>query len=140
MTLSTRFGRRAAACLWALVVLSLLGVVSATIAWNWLAARRTLSARHHALQTTWLARAGGELSAVRILADGDGYIGETVSPIPDSQVKIEVRKEPDRSGVYRILCLATYPVGDSRAVTKAMVWTATLSADPAAVRLEVVPE
>lgn len=140
MTTTSRRGRRAAACIWALVVMSLLGAVSATIAWHWLAARRTLAARHHALQAVWLARAGGELAAARLVADGDGYTGETVSPIPESEVTIEVRKESDRSDAFRIRCVATYPAGDSRAVCKAIGWTATRTSDPTAIRLEVVPE
>lgn len=132
--------RSGAAALWALVVLSLLGAVSATIAWHWLAGRRTLAARHHALQAVWLARSGGELAAARLMTDADKYTGESVALIPDSEVIIEVRKEPDRPGVYRVRCVATVPVGDARAVSKAIAWTATRTADPPAVRLEVVPD
>lgn len=138
MTATNR--RTGAAAMWALVVLSLLGAVSATIAWNWLTARRTLAARHHALQAVWLARSGGELAAAGLLADADKYTGETVAPIPESKLVIEVRKEPDRPDVYRIRCVATVPAGDARAVSKTIVWTATLTANPPAIRLEVVPD
>ena len=130
--------RAGIAVLWALVVLSVLGVMSASVAWHFVAVRRTLEGRQNRLQTLWLARSGAELAAARLLADPDGYTGEAVEPIPDGQVRITVAKDPAQPGTYRIRCEAHYPAGDTRAAGLTLTWTATRPADPAGVRLELI--
>src|SRR5205823_10754718 len=108
--------RSGIAVLWALVVLSVLGVMGASVAWHFVAVRRTLAGRQHRIQALWLARSGAELAAARLLADPDGYTGEAVEPIPDGQVRITVAKDPARPNGYRIRCEAHYPAGDARPI------------------------
>jgi type II secretory pathway pseudopilin PulG len=130
--------RSGIAILWALVVLSVLGVMSASVAWHFVAVRRTLEGRQNRIQALWLARSGAELAAARLLADPDGYAGEVVEPIPEGQVRITVEKDPDRPNTYRIRCEAHYPAGDLRPVGLTLTWSATRQTDPAGVRLELV--
>ncbi|MFO0808441.1 MAG: hypothetical protein U0746_07445 [Gemmataceae bacterium] len=126
--------RSGAVALWALVVLSLLGAVSATTAWHWVATRRTLDKRCYELQANWLARAGGELAVARLLAGADSYTGETIAIIPESELRIAVRKDGDK---YRVRCEVRYPLDYPRPITKALTWTAIRRSDPSSVTLEL---
>jgi hypothetical protein len=129
--------RSGIAILWALVVLAVLGVTSATAAWQIGAARRALEWRHHRLQAQWLARAGCELAAARLLADPAGYAGESVEPITDGQVHIVVEKDPAKPDTYRVRCEATYPVGDRAAASRAVTRSMTRRTDGGTTRIEV---
>lgn len=86
--------RPGVAAVWMLVVLAILSAVVMTTTWQHLAARRTLDQRFKQLQADWLARAGVELAAERLLTKPGDYSGETVAPLPGSQVRITVRSEP----------------------------------------------
>jgi hypothetical protein len=133
-----RAPRSGIAVLWALVVLSVLGVTSATAAWHFVAARRVLDGRLNKVQALWLARSGAELAAARLLAHPDDYTGEVVEPIPESHVRIAVEKAPGRPDAYVIRCEARYPTTGPTSVGLALAWTATRRSDPAAVRLELL--
>lgn len=85
--------RRGVAAVWMLVVLAVLSAALAATAWQHVASRQLLDRRHHQLQAAWLARAGVELAAARLLADPDAYAGEAIAVIPASQVRITVRDE-----------------------------------------------
>src|SRR5205823_6183126 len=112
---STRVIRRpGAALLWALVVLSVLGVTSAVAVREFGLARRQLAMRDQRLQAEWLARSGAELAAARLLED-ESYTGETVEPIPNGPVRIAVETDAAKPGSYRILCEVHYPADDYRA-------------------------
>jgi hypothetical protein len=132
-----RPSRSGVAILWALVVFAVLGVTSATAAWQFGAARRELARRSNRLQTVWLARAGCELAAARLLADPAGYTGETVAPIPDAEVKITVEKDAAKPDTYRVRCEASYPVGERGTVSRVVTRTATRRTDGGKTRLEM---
>src|SRR5215212_5186987 len=97
--------RSGAAIMWALVVLAVLAVTTATAAWQFGAARRGLAWRHDRLQAEWLARSGCELAAARLLAGPADYTGETVEPIPDAKVVIVVEKDA-KPDTFRVRCEA----------------------------------
>jgi hypothetical protein len=126
--------------MWVLVILTVLAATSATAAWQFTTGRRTLERRQNRIQAIWLARAGGELAAARLLAEPDGYTGETVTPIAESRIHITVEKDAARANTYKIRCETRYPEDGPGSVSIALSWTATRQADPPAVRLEVVDE
>jgi hypothetical protein len=130
--------RAGIAVIWVLVIFTVLAATSAAAAWQFTTGRRTLERRQHRVQVLWLARAGGELAAARLLSEPDGYTGETVAPIAESKVRITVEKDPARADTYKVRCDAQYPEDGPGSVSIALSWTATRKADPAAVRLEVV--
>src|SRR3712207_7958798 len=49
--------------------------------------------------------------------------GETVSPVPRSEVRVVVEKDPGRPDVYRVRCEARYGVGDRETAARAVVRT-----------------
>jgi len=126
--------------MWVLVILSVLAVTSASAAWQFTTGRRTLERRQNRIQALWLARSGGELAAARLLAEPDGYTGETITPIAESKVRITVEKDAARANSYKIRCDARYPEDGPGAVNVAVSWIAMQRKDPPAVRLEVVDE
>jgi hypothetical protein len=120
MTLPRRNDQRrtGAALMWVLVILAVLSVTSATAVWQIGAARRGLALRHNRLQAVWLARSGCELAAARLLADPEGYTGESIETIADAKVKIAVERDASRPDAYRVRCEARYPVGDRSEVSR----------------------
>src|SRR4051794_32206460 len=119
MTMGSRSSARSgAALLWALVILAVLAVTSATSAWQFGAPRRTLAIRQNRLQTVWLARSGCELAAARLAADPTVYTGETVAPIEDAEVKITIEKDAEKPETFRVRCEANYPVDQRGTVSR----------------------
>ena len=101
--------RRGMAAVWALMVVSVVSALTVAAAARMMAARRHVDAHRNRAQAEWLARAGCELAVGRLLTAPDGYTGETVAPVADSEVKIVVRPDPAAKGVYRIECEARFP-------------------------------
>lgn len=133
-----RSRRTGIAVLWALVVLSVLSATSATAAWQFTTARRRLEARQYRMQVQWLARAGAEVAAARLLADPADYAGEALELLPDSQVRISVTKDAARPDAYRIECEARYPVSGPGASTHYLTRSATRKTEGTKVRIELV--
>jgi type II secretory pathway pseudopilin PulG len=131
-----RIHRSGAALLWALVVLSVLGVTSAVAVREFATARQTLVMRQNRIQAEWLARAGAEMAVARLFANGD-YAGETVEPIASAAVHITVEKDATKPSVYRIGSEVTFPVGDYRAVHFTLHRTATRRAEGGKVTVEL---
>ena len=133
-------GRRRAgvALLWAMIVLGVLGIMSAAAAWQFVSARRVLERRQNKVQALWLARSGGELAAARLLADPNGYAGEEVEPVPEGRVKITVQKDAAKPEAYQIRCEAQFPASGPGSIGAALTWTATRRTGPDGVRLELV--
>src|SRR5437879_6089497 len=90
---SGRGTRRAVAALWMLVVLAVLTTVLATTTWQHLTARRLLDQRHKQLQAAWLARAGVELAAARLLSNPAEYTEDVATLLPGAQVHVTVQRE-----------------------------------------------
>src|SRR5947209_6972757 len=113
-----RPGRRGVAAVWALVILIVLTALMANITWLHLAGRRVLDQRHRQLQAEWLARAGLELAAARLLANPAGYSGETVTLLPASEVRILVQPEAGSRDRFQVTSTATYPTDDKHPVSR----------------------
>jgi hypothetical protein len=132
--------RSGIAVIWVLIIFTVLAATSAAAAWQFSTCRRMLERRQNRVQVLWLARSGAELAAARLLAEPDGYTGETVAPIAESRVRITVEKDAARANTYKVRCEAQYPEDGPGKVNVALSWTATRQTAPAAVRLEMVDE
>jgi hypothetical protein len=93
----------------AVVALAVVATVTAAVTWQVLAGRRLVERRQHQLQADWLARAGVELAADRLLRDPAGYRGESVELAPGAVVRVEVRPDPADAGVFRVTAEARFP-------------------------------
>jgi hypothetical protein len=135
----SRRRRRGTAAIWVLVVLAFVSTMSLTAVGRFGNARRALDAYTHRAQAEWLARSGVELAAARLLADPDGYSGETVKPLPRSEVRIVVRKDPAERNVYRVECEARYPTDVTRVVVRVVNRSLKRVDGPKGTRIEFVP-
>jgi type II secretory pathway pseudopilin PulG len=124
--------------LWAIIVLGIVGSLSALVAVQGLALRRINDQRQEQLQTLWLARSGLELAAQRLLTKPAGYEGETLELIPRSQVRIQVTPVKDRAGVYRVSCEAQYPTDRKQATRLTEERTYQRSGDKEQAQISVV--
>jgi hypothetical protein len=106
--------------------------------WQSLAGRRLLDRRQNEIQAVWLARAGMELAAARLLTDPAGYTGESVELVPRSQIKIEVRSEPDAPNTYVVISEARYPTNLPRPVMRSLTSRFRRIVDKDRTRLEMV--
>ena len=107
--ISTPQSKQGVALMAVVITLVIVALMMTAIAWQIIANRRMLDHREYELQAAWLARAGGERAAARLLVSPDGFVEEATELLPASSVRIEVKPEPDAPGVYRITCEARYP-------------------------------
>ena len=87
---STR--RQGVALVMALVVMAILAVILTVVTRQIVSQRHTLHHRHRQLQAEWLARAGVELAAARLLEDPTAFAQENHDLLPDAMVRIVVEK------------------------------------------------
>jgi hypothetical protein len=128
--------RRGVAIMWALVILTVLTLVSATAVWQMSAGRRAIDHRQSLIQALWLARSGAELAADRLLADAN-YVGETSAIAPETELRIVVTQDGDAKESYRIRCEARVPASGPGSTAKVLSWKATRHGEPVRVRLEI---
>jgi hypothetical protein len=88
----SRAGRKGIAIVMALVLIATLAVIFSVVATQIVAQRQVLRQRHRQLQADWLARAGVELAAARLLAGAAAFSEEKQDLLPDSKVRISVDK------------------------------------------------
>ncbi len=77
------------------------------------------------------------MAAARLLAD-PGYTGETLEPIPNSSLTIEVMKDPEAPFEYLVRCEARYPADRVTVVVRQATRRFHRVADADKVRLETV--
>ena len=106
--------RRALSMIWALTVLSVVTLLTATLARQMLLDRRAIKLNSDQAQRVWLARAGIEIAAERLLHEPASYTGETVELVPRSQVRIEIKSE--KENMVLVISAAHYPTDDRDAV------------------------
>jgi len=124
--------------MWALAVIATVTTISAAGVVQFAAARRQTDIHRNRIEADWLARAGCELAAGRLLANPGGYAGETVTPIPASKVKITVRQDEKQMNVYRIESEARFPDNERDVVVHTERRTLKRVEGPQGVRLESV--
>jgi hypothetical protein len=76
----------------ALVVMASLAVILSVTAMQCFAARQMLDLRHRQLQADWLARAGVELAAARLLGSSGTFTEDKLDLLPDAKVHIAVEQ------------------------------------------------
>jgi hypothetical protein len=86
----------------------------------------------------WLARAGVERAAARLLAEPDKYAGEEVKLIEDGTVKVTVERDVKMPKVAHVTCEVRYPDADPARVTNTL--KRRVSLDGKTIRLEMVAE
>jgi hypothetical protein len=124
--------------MWVLVVLAVLTIVIGLVTWQSVTGLRQTDKRHYQIQARWLARAGVERAAARLLASPTGYSGETVALLPGSQVRIAVTKDKDRPDTFLVTCEARYPADGREQVVRSQSRRFRRAVDKDQVRLEVV--
>jgi hypothetical protein len=132
--------RRGAALMIAVVTLAVVAVLTTAVVAQLVAGRRLLDRRPHRLQAEWLARAGVELAVARLLADPADYRGETVEPVPGSDVRIKVRPDPAAPDLFRVTSEARYPEEGPGAVRRSVTCTLRRTRRGNEVGVERVPE
>ena len=130
--------RRGIAAVWALVVLAVLTVVIGIIASQGVAGLRRADHRHAQLQALWLARAGVERAAARLLDDPAGYTGETMTLIPRSEVRIVVRPDSEQEQTFLVTSEARYPTDERESVLQKQSRRLRRVVEKNQVRLEAV--
>jgi len=108
-------GRRGVALMAAVVTLAIIALMMSAIAWQIVASNRVLQHRTSELQAGWLARAGIEHAAAKLLKQSNGYRGETLELLTRSQVTIVIEDVAEIPGAVRVTVEARYPT-DSVAV------------------------
>jgi hypothetical protein len=107
--INSSIGRRTrpgVACILAIAILAVLAVIMGTVFAQGLRGRRIEDRRSEQLQTLWLARSGVEVGAARLVRE-PLYTGETITPVPGSQVTIKIEH---RSKQYIVASEARYAV------------------------------
>lgn len=131
--------RSGAAAVWALVVLTLVSGFAVVAATRAAQTRKKVDHEHALAQATWLARSGIELAIDRLLANPDGYSGETVSPVKGGEVQIAVRKHPEKADHYEIESKGRFGSG-ADGVLQTGRRTVKLQKQAGGSRAEVVPD
>ena len=131
--------RRGIALVMALVALAVLFVIMAVVAWQGIAGRRLLERREEQLQCRYLAEAGLELAAARLLTNPAGYKGESVQVIPRSQVHIEVQAIGQAADWFEVSSEAYFPTDAPRPTVRMLTRRFHPTLDKNRKRLEVLP-
>src|SRR5581483_10107367 len=93
------------------IVLAVVAILIGSITAQLMLSRTLLERRENQLQSQWLARAGLEVAAAKLLAGAGDYRGEKLALIPAGTVRIEVRRDQD---TYRVTSEASYPAEGTR--------------------------
>lgn len=94
--------RRGLAVVFALIVLSIVGLMMTFIAKQAAAVRRLQDGRLARLQATWLARAGAETALARLVQQPGEFSEELTDVMPGGRVTIRVTAEPGKPDTFRI--------------------------------------
>jgi hypothetical protein len=103
--------RTGAAAMWTMLVIAVVTVMMAATFAQFTSARRQVDAYQQRIQCEWLARTGYEIAVAKVLTDPNGYVGETLTPIANGEIKIVVRRDPENRDVYHVTSEASYPLG-----------------------------
>ncbi len=132
--------RQGSALLVAVAALLIVAVATASVARQCVVGRRLVERRQQHLQAEWLARAGVELAADRLLADPTTYRGETLELIPGGRVRVEVRADPKAADVFRVSSEARYPDDEADGTRCSATRSFRRTRRDGQVRLEVIAE
>jgi hypothetical protein len=120
------------------VVLTVLSVVVATVTTEVIANRRVLDRRESQVRNVWLARAGIELAAERLLASATDYKGESKEIIPDSRVSFEIAAVKGAPNTFLVSSEAHSPLSATLSQKYSLTRTFRRTVDKEGVRLVAV--
>jgi type II secretory pathway component PulK len=104
--------RPGVALIMVIVCLAFLAIMIAAVVRHGLDQKRYLDQRTRRAQAYWLAQAGIEHAAARLLSGGKSYTGEVLQILPQSEVRIRVESRQDRPDTFQMTSEATYPKGE----------------------------
>jgi type II secretory pathway pseudopilin PulG len=96
-----------------LVALAIVAILLGSITFQIVINRKALARHENRLQALWLARAGLDIAAAKLLAAD--YRGETIELIPAGTVRIDVRQEKEN---FHVSSEATYPANSAEPVVR----------------------
>jgi type II secretory pathway component PulK len=129
--------RKGIALLMALVAMALVTIVMTVLVAQIVAQRRLVQQRQRQLQAEWLARAGVELAAARLIETPTAFTDDKQELLPDTKLKITVAKSA--GDVFTVAVEATVGLQDGPAVLREASTRFRRSGKEGAVRLEAVP-
>lgn len=139
MSASWRSPRVGLATVWVLVVMSVLTILSAGLTRQFVLARRLARDDVNQAQALWLARSGLDVAAARLLAAED-YQGETLHPLPETELVITVAKDADTAGRYHVTSQARLPGTGQLTASRTLEGTFQRREAEGATRLERLAE
>jgi hypothetical protein len=132
-----RFTRRGAALLAVLVAISAIIIILSVTGAQVIAQRKLLHARQHKLQADWLARAGVECAAERLLQKPDAFKEERSDLVPQGIVNITVEK--DAQGHFVVTSDASVGAKEMQPIGRTERVRFRRTEKDGVVRLEAVP-
>lgn len=108
--------RNGVALITVLVILAVLAIVLAVISAQIFAQHNLLRTRERQLQAQWLARAGVEWAAARLLDDPREFQAELTDLAPGGVVKVDVKKTG--AGVFTVSADAAVALPDEKPVLR----------------------
>ena len=132
-----RRGRRGAALIMALVALACVTIVLSTITAQVVSQRLTVRRQERQRQAEWLARAGVELAAARLLDSPAPFVDDKQELIGDSKLRIAVEKADKDS--FAVKVEAQVGLAEGRTVVREASARFRRTDKGGAVRLETIP-
>jgi hypothetical protein len=131
-------GRRGVAILWVLFVLALFSAVIGLSLKDFYANRTVLQQRQKRLQADWLARAGIEVGAARLLESDKPYQADLTDLLSGSRVHVSVELHPGSKSDYILSSEAVYPTSDPHPVRRSISRQLRRLVEKGSVRLEPI--
>jgi hypothetical protein len=130
--------RKGLALVTALVVMAALAVILAVVGAQIVAQRQTVNQRHRQLEAQWLARAGVELAAARLLEKPDAFTKENLQLVSNSKVRIVIEKLAQ--DLYAITAEAEVGPADEPTVIRTATGLFRRTDSDGVVRLQALPQ
>ncbi len=118
-----------------LIALGIVTILLGSITLQVLINRKTLARHERRLQALWLARAGLEVAAAKVLDGADDYTGETVTLMPAGTVRIQVQREKQ---IFRVTSEATYAINENMPIVREVSRSYRLVGEGKQLRLVVI--
>jgi Tfp pilus assembly protein PilX len=131
--------RRGVALVILLTILSMISLFMMTITAQILSNRRTVEHRGQQLQAAWLARAGMERACSRLLSDPAKYTGESIELVPNSELHIEIQRDPKSKDTFLVTSEAFYPADNPHGVKRLLARRLHRIPDGARAHIDVQP-
>ncbi|HWY85229.1 MAG TPA: cell division protein FtsL [Gemmataceae bacterium] len=128
--------RQGIALVMALVVMAILAIILTVVTRQIVSQRHTVHQRHRQLQTEWLARAGVELAAARLLDNPADFVQENHDLLPDATVRIVVEKAGQ--GLYTVTVEAELGPQDEALMVRTSHGRFRLANSDGAIRLQAL--